>query len=399
MSLTNTDRIKSTHLRIGFIPLADATALIVAVDKGFMAEQGLDVELVREISWSNVRDRLNIGQFDAAHLLAPVAIASSLGLGHVRVPIVAPFNLGLNGNAITVTNALQAALHAEADGNLADPRVSAAALARVVAARKRKGQDPLTFGMTFPYSTHNYQLRFWIASGGVDPDEDVRLVVLPPPFMVESIANGHVDAFCVGAPWNSVAVDLGIAHILHFVSEILQRAAEKVLAVRGDWAEHNPEILTRLIRAHGKAVDFVETLANREEVCRILAAPHRIGVAPEVIRRTLDGRLKVAPDGTFRSSDRYLLVGRNGAARPDPVQAAWLYAQMVRWGQAPMSRELLDASVAVFRPDLYDAVLGPAGGRLPGEPADGVGAFVGPAFDAGEIAAHLAPWAIKRTPA
>ena len=105
-----------------------------------------------------------------------------------------------------------------------------------MAARKRKGLQPLTFGMTFPYSTHNYQLRFWMASGGVDPDEDIRLVVLPPPFMVESIANGHVDAFCVGAPWNSVAVDLGIAHILHFVSEILQRAAEKVLAVRSDWA-------------------------------------------------------------------------------------------------------------------------------------------------------------------
>jgi len=399
MTLAKTDSNACTRLRIGFIPLADATALIIAVDKGFTAEQGLDVELVREVSWSNVRDRLNIGQFDAAHLLAPVAIASSLGLGHVRVPILAPFNLGLNGNAITVTNALQEALRQEADGHLADPNVSAAALARVVAARKRKGQDPLTFGMTFPFSTHNYQLRFWMASGGVDPDEDVRLVVLPPPFMVESIANGHVDAFCVGAPWNSVAVDLGIAHILHFVSEILQRAAEKVLAVRSDWAARNPETFSRLIRAHGKAVDFVEDVANREEVCRILAAPNRIGVAPEVIRRTLDGRLKVSPDGTFRSSDRYLLVGRAGAARPDPVQAAWLYAQMVRWGQAPMSRELLDASLAVFRPDLYDEVLGAAPPRSPSEPADGIGAFAGPAFDPGDIAGHLAPWPIKRTPA
>jgi len=383
-------------LRIGFIPLADATALIVAVDKGFTAAEGLDVELVREVSWSNVRDRLNIGQFDAAHLLAPVAIASSLGLGHVRVPILAPFNLGLNGNAITVTNALHQAIRDHADGDITEPKVSAAALARVVATRKRRGQDPLTFGMTFPYSTHNYQLRFWMASGGVDPDEDIRLVVLPPPFMVESIANGHVDAFCVGAPWNSVAVDLGIAHILHFVSEILQRAAEKVLAVRSDWASENPDVLTRLIRAHGKAVDFVEDLANREDVCRILSAPNRINVAPDVIRRTLDGRLKVSPDGTFRSSDRYLLVGRFGAARPDPVQAAWLYAQMVRWGQTPMSQELLEASQAVFRPDLYDQALGPSERRPASEPADGIGAFAGPAFDARNIAAHLAPWKIRR---
>ena len=110
--------------------------------------------------------------------------------------------------------------------------VSARALARVVAHRKARGEEPLTFGMTFPFSTHNYQLRFWMAAGGVDPDEDVRLVVLPPPYMVESLANRHVDGFCVGAPWNSVAVDLGVGRILHFVSEILARAAEKVLAVR-----------------------------------------------------------------------------------------------------------------------------------------------------------------------
>src|SRR5262245_65697586 len=122
------DRASLTSpLRIGFIPLADATALIVAVDKGFTAAEGLEIELVREVSWSNVRDRLNIGQFDAAHLLAPVAVASSLGLGHVRVPILAPFNLGLNGNAITVTSALQAALKCEAHGDLADPRGSQAA--------------------------------------------------------------------------------------------------------------------------------------------------------------------------------------------------------------------------------------------------------------------------------
>src|SRR5216110_1784078 len=112
---------KQAALRIGFIPLADATALIVAIDKGFAAQEGLDVELVREVSWSNVRDRLNIGQFDAAHLLAPVAIASSLGLGHVRVPIAAPFNLGLNGNAITVSPALHAAIMDELDGDPLDP--------------------------------------------------------------------------------------------------------------------------------------------------------------------------------------------------------------------------------------------------------------------------------------
>jgi len=388
----STDR----KLRIGFIPLADAAALIVAVDRGFTREEGLDIELVREVSWSNVRDKLNIGMFDAAHLLAPVAIASSLGIGHVRVPIIAPFNLGLNGNAITVTNALQKALQDKAEGDLSDPKVSAKALAAIVAERKTKGQPLLKFGMTFPFSTHNYQLRFWMASGGVDPDEDVQMVVLPPPFMVESIKNGHVDAFCVGAPWNSVAVDLGIAHILHFVSEILQRAAEKVLATRVSWAAENRDALHALVRAHKKAADFIENETNRDEVCKILSAADRLNVPPEITRRTLDGRLKVSPEGIYRESDRYLMIGRRGAARPDRTQASWLYAQMVRWGQAPLSKDLLLAAHETFRPDIYDEVLGP--GDLPpeGEPKDGVGAFDGPSFDPLDFEKHLSLWKTRR---
>jgi two-component system, oxyanion-binding sensor len=384
-----------THpLRIGFIPLVDAAALIVAVDKGFAAAEGLDVTLVREVSWSNVRDKLNIGLFDAAHLLAPVAIASSLGLGHVKVPIVAPFNLGLNGNAITVSPALHAAIMAEISGDPFDPMTTALALARVVANRRKSGAEPLIFGMTFPFSTHNYQLRFWMAAGGVDPDEDVRLVVLPPPYMVDSLANGHVDAFCVGAPWNSVAVDLGVGQILHFVSDILVRAVEKVLAVRQDWSEKNPDVLAALIRAHDRAAEFIEQLQNRAEAARILSAPERIGVDAEVVQRTLDGRLKISLDGTMRESSRYLLVGRQGAARPDPGQAAWLYAQMVRWGQTSVSPEALKVAMTVFRPDLYDLALGRA--AEPAGAADPIGAFAGPAFDADDIAGHLAAFKIGR---
>jgi NitT/TauT family transport system ATP-binding protein len=385
-----------THpLRIGFIPLVDAAALIVAVDKGFAAAEGLDVTLVREVSWSNVRDKLNIGLFDAAHLLAPVAIASSLGLGHVKVPIAAPFNLGLNGNAITVSPALHAAIMAELDGDRFDPMATALALSRVVAARRRSGAEPLTFGMTFPFSTHNYQLRFWMAAGGVDPDEDVRrLVVLPPPYMVDSLASGHVDAFCVGAPWNSVAVDLGIGRILHFVSDILVRAAEKVLAVRQNWSEKNPQLVAALIRAAFRAAEFIEQPENRAEAARILGAPERIGVDPDVIQRTLDGRLKISPDGVMRESSRYLLVAREDAARPDPVQAAWLYAQMVRWGQTSFSPKALATAEAVFRPDLYDAALGRDGKGA--DVPETIGAFAGPPFDANDIGGHLAAFAIGR---
>jgi two-component system, oxyanion-binding sensor len=384
----------TTPLRIGFIPLVDAAALIVAVDQGFTTDEGLDVTLVREVSWSNVRDKLNIGLFDAAHLLAPVAIASSLGLAHVKVPIVAPFNLGLNGNAITVSPSLHAAIMAEIDGDRFDPGATAQALARVVARRRKAGAEPLTFGMTFPFSTHNYQLRFWMAAAGVDPDEDVRLVVLPPPYMVHSLANGHVDAFCVGAPWNSIAVDRGIGHILHFVADILVRAVEKVLAVRQDWSETNPDLLKALIRAHLRAAEFIEQPENHAEVASILAQPDRIAVDADVIRRTLDGRMKISPDGTLRESGRYLLIGREGATRPDPVQAAWLYAQMVRWGQVPLSADALETAMAVFRPDLYDAVRGPD--RTVTDTFGPIGAFAGPAFDAGDIEGHLRAFAIGR---
>jgi two-component system, oxyanion-binding sensor len=381
-------------LRIGYIPLVDAAALIVAVDLGFTAAQNIDVELVREVSWSNVRDKLNLGLFDAAHLLAPVAVASSLGIGHVRVPIIAPFNLGLNGNAITISPRLFAALESRADGDITDPKVSALALARVVEERKSRNAEPLNFGMTFPFSHHNYQLRYWMAAGGLDPDEDVRLVVLPPPYMVESLTNGHVDGFCVGAPWNSVAVDAGIGRILHFGCEIQSRVTEKVFAVRESWASQQPDTLAALIRALAAAAAFAEAPENLTAVSAAIA--HRLDVAPELVGRALTGNLKIAFGGTVRAADRYLMIGRNGAARPDPVQAAWIYAQIVRWGQAPLSDESLVLAKAVFRPDLYDAALGSTPPYVPGEPADGVGGFNGPAFDASDIAGHLTALRQKR---
>ena len=184
----------------------------------------------------------------------------------------------------------------------------------------------------------------------------------------------------------SVAVDLGIGYILHFVSDILASAAEKVLAVRSSWAQENPATLAALVRAHGRAAAFIEDVRNRDEVCALLATPNRVGVAAEVIRRTLDGRLKVSPDGLVRESERYLRIGRAGAARPDPIQAAWLYGQMVRWRQTSFSPEGLAAAQHVFRPDLYDSILGPPPAPPAGEPRDHVGAFAGLPFDPAEFA-------------
>jgi NitT/TauT family transport system ATP-binding protein len=377
----------SLPLRIGFIPLVDAASLLIAVDKGFAAEEGLDIELVREVSWSNVRDKLNLGLFDAAHLLAPVAIASSLGIGHIKLPIVTPFTLNLNGNAITTSPALHQEIMDALTGEAADPLATAQALLRVVQKRRRAGSEPVTFGMTFPYSTHNYQLRFWMAAGGVDPDEDVRLVVLPPPYMVDSLASGQVDGFCVGAPWNAVAVARGIGSILHFGPDILRRAVEKTLAVRQRWSEEHPERLAALIRAHRKAALFIEDHANHAEVATLLARPDRINADPDIIRAVLAGRLTMTTNGSARTSDAYMLFGRDGADRPDPSQAVWLYAQMVRWRQADPTPEGLAAAKAVFRPDLYDRALG---AEQPPEVVRDIGAFTGPRLADDDIASYLA---------
>ncbi len=381
------------NLRIGYIPLIDATPILVAADHGFAEAEGLNIDLVREVSWSNVRDKLNLGLFDATHMLAPLPIASSLGIGHVKVPLIVPFTLALNGNAITVSPALFGELAAVADGDINDPRVSARALHRAVADRRTRGAPMLTFGMTFPFSNHNYQLRFWMSAGGVDPDEDVRLVVLPPPYMVESLTSGHVDCFCVGAPWNSVAVDNGVGHILHFGRDILRRMSEKVLAVHENWAGDNPETLSALIRALAKAAAFAEDPANLGPVCETIGM--RIGATSEVVSRTLKGVLKVSADGLTRASDEYILLDRLQANRPDKAHAAWMYADMVRWQQAPLTEELHRIAESVFRPDLYDVALGHPPAQDVTDPPDRIGAFYGPDFVPSDIAGHLESWRLR----
>jgi ABC-type nitrate/sulfonate/bicarbonate transport system substrate-binding protein len=384
----------TARLRIGYIPLVDAAALLVAADCGFARDEGFEIELVREVSWSNVRDKLNLGLFDAAHLLSPLVIASSLGLGHVRVPIITPFNLAMNGNAITISPQLHVALSDRAGGDLADPNVSARALAQVVADRKARGAEPLTFGMTFPFSNHNYQLRFWMAAGGVDPDEDVRLVVLPPPYMVESLTSGHVDGFCVGAPWNLVAVEAGVGHILHLGYEVMNRVSEKTLAMRERWANDNPALCAALIRALVRAADMIGDPAHRTTVSDVIA--RHIDVTPDLVARVLAGTILLSPNGPTRNNPRHIIIGSQTATRPDPVQAAWFYAQLVRWGQAPLSDEMLAKAVAAFRSDLFDAALGalPAASNTP---ADRVGAFAGPEFDPANIQNYLNFWNARRS--
>ena len=375
-------------VRAGFIPLTDAAVLIAAADKGFAAEEGIALDLVREASWANIRDRLLYGDIQAAHLLAPLAIAMTLGIGQPPLALSVPATLGLNGSSIIIAGSLHAALEREAAGDLADPKVSGAALARVVARRRAAGEEPLSFAMVFPFSVHNYLLRVWLAAAGLDPDEDVRLTVVPPPYMVETLSRGQVQGFCVGAPWPSVAVAAGLGHILHFSTDIVAACPDKVLALQGIWAERHPEAAASLTRAVIRAASWCALPDNREELSQILSVPGRLGVSAGIIRPALDGRLVVAPDGRTRHDPFYFRLAPEPAIRPVEAHAAWLYAQMVRWGQTGYSPGEAAIARAVYDPAAYDAALAALG--RPNAARDEVGAFVGPTFDPDDVAGYLA---------
>ncbi|MET0313657.1 MAG: CmpA/NrtA family ABC transporter substrate-binding protein, partial [Hansschlegelia sp.] len=340
------------RVKIGFIPLCDAAIPIMAAEVGFGAEEGLAIELIREISWANIRDRLTLGHLDAAHLLAPVAIATTLGLGTIKVPLAAPMALGLNGNAVTLSPHLYDELRARIayGADATDPRVTGAAFATIVRERRARGDEPPTLGMTFPFSTHNYQLRLWLAAAGLDPDEDVRLAVVPPPYMVDALENGHVEGFCVGAPWNLVAVEFGIGRIIHLGVDLVRRCPEKVLGVRAAWLDERPEVAQRLVRACVKAARWLSDPANRAEAAERLARKDRLDLPQALIRATLDGRVPTGA-GDTRVCDSHMMFDGPGATRPDPRHARWLHAQMTRWRQAPGTSG--DDAAAVYRPDVF----------------------------------------------
>ena len=342
---------------VGFMPLLDCASLVVAVERGFAAEEGLDLRLVRETSWANIRDRLVVGHFDAAHMLAPMTIACTLGVGHIRAPIIAPISLGLGGNAITVSLPLWAQMAREGatTGNFTASQ--GAALKRVIVARERAHREPLAFGMVYPFSCHNYELRYWLAAAGIDPDRDVRLTVIPPPFLADALRTGQIDGFCVGEPWSSVAVDAGVGAIVMPTSELWPLSPEKVLGCRAEWAERYPEQLAALLRALYRAALWTERPENHAEVAKLLAEPRYVGAAAGLLHRALAGRLTLEPGSDPVVLRDFYVPASHAATFPWVSHALWMYAQMVRWRQVEHSAEHATAVRSTYRPDLYRAAL------------------------------------------
>lgn len=343
-------------IRLGFMPLLDAAIPIIAADKGFAAEHGLDLQLIRESSWANIRDRLAIGHFEAAHMLAPMSVAAALGLTPLDSPLIAPMALGPGGNAITVSDALWQAMRAGDEGLRAnDPVAIGAALKATIRASARK----LTFAVVHPYSAHNYELRYWLAASGIRPDVDVEIAILPPPLMPDALASGSVDGFCVGEPWNSNAARRFGGRIILTKSAIWRGGPEKVLGLRADWAADHPEPVTALIRAMLDAARWCTDPANSGELASILAGPTRLNLPVEDIVAPLDGTMRLA-DGVPITLGSAGIFGGGLANLPSPEAALWFLSQMIRWRQAAISPQAIDRAKASFRPDLFLACCSPA---------------------------------------
>ncbi|AWN37027.1 CmpA/NrtA family ABC transporter substrate-binding protein [Methylobacterium radiodurans] len=327
------------RLHVGYVPLCDAAPLIAAHVFGFARAEGLDLDLSPEPSWATLRDRLALGHLDAAHMLAPLALASGLGLSGPPAELMVPLGLSLNGNAVTVTNALWEAMAPEGD----DLDAVAHALGRVARARAEAGR-PLTLGTVHPFSCHTYQLRLLAERGGFDIGL-ARLVVVPPQHSVEALGRGLVDGFCAGAPWNGVAVAAGIGRIAALGRDLAPDAPEKVLAVS---RRHDGATLP-LVRAVARAGLWCAEPENRAELAHRLAGRTYLGLDAELIGRTLAGDLTVG--SAPRSVPDYIRFGAEAQA-PQPGQARWLLAQMRAAGQIPPGPDPEAAALALYRPDI-----------------------------------------------
>lgn len=364
-----------THpvVRAGFIPLVDAAPFIVAHECGFAEDAGLTLDLSRSTSWAGLRDRLSVGEVDCAHMLSPVVIASQLGLGNPKAPMVVPFGLSMNGNAISVSVALHEAMIKAgwSPQNLRDPASSAGALAEVVRQRQTTGQTQLTFASVYPFSTHTYELRYWLASAGIDPDVDVHLTIVPPPMMGNAFAEGHIDGCCVGAPWSSLSAESGYSQIVALKVDMWRQGPEKVLAVREHWADQVPQTLYPLVRMLFDSAVWCADSSNLNELAQIMSKPHYLDMDAAVIAKSLSGSIL---SNAQNPVEDHLLFDPTRASYPWRSQALWFYAQMVRWGQIEHSEVHALAAKKAYRPDIYRKAMAQAGDTMTGANASGKGA-------------------------
>ncbi len=326
----------AAHLRLGYIPLIDSAPLLVADEMGLFRRHGVRVALSEATSWAGLRDRVMHGALDGAQMLAPMPIASALGLGGMSAEFAVTAATGRNGNTITLGGPL-----AEDVAHNTLP-LSARRFAEALEHRRARGTRPAVLAVVFAFSSHNYLLRDWLASGGIDPDHDVQLVVVPPPLVAEQLASGDIDGFCAGEPWGSCAVDVRVGRIVLETADIRRDHSEKMLAFRASSIKDDRGLVAAATAAVVDALQWLAEPSNVQTAARLLHEQALQNVPLEIIARSIAGRSIRAPDGpTVPTAPMWL---SRDLTMPNADEGDWWFTQMQRWGhvsddaESPVSR-------------------------------------------------------------
>ncbi|MGB3133263.1 MAG: CmpA/NrtA family ABC transporter substrate-binding protein [Candidatus Macondimonas sp.] len=363
--------LEKEELKLGFIKLTDMAPLAVAYEKGYFEDEGLYVTLEAQANWKILLDRVVTGELDGAHMLAGQPLAATIGFG-TQADMVTAFSMDLNGNGITVSNAVWEEMKKNLpmkDGKPVHP-IKADALKPVIEKYRAEGK-PFKMGMVFPVSTHNYELRYWLAAGGIHPGyyapskgdtsgqikADVLLSVTPPPQMPPTLEAGTIHGYCVGEPWNQQAVFKGIGVPVITDYEIWKNNPEKVFGVTRQWAEQNPNTHKALLKAMIRAAAWLDenNNANRMEAVKILARPQYVGADAKVIANSMTGTFEYEK-GDKRAVPDFNVFFRYNATYPYYSDAIWYLTQMRRWGQIEENKPdswYKEVAKKVYRPDIY----------------------------------------------
>nr|WP_027857602.1 CmpA/NrtA family ABC transporter substrate-binding protein [Marinobacterium jannaschii] len=359
-------------LKFGFIKLTDMAPLAIAYEKGYFEDEGLYVTLEAQANWKVLLDRVIDGQLDGAHMLAGQPLGATIGFG-TKADIITAFSMDLNGNGITVSNdiwqQMKPNIPKDPDGKPVHP-IKADALKPVVEKYKDQGK-PFNMGMVFPVSTHNYELRYWLAAGGIHPgyyaphkgdtsgqiDADALLSVTPPPQMPATMEAGTIYGYCVGEPWNQQAVFKGIGVPVVTDYEIWKNNPEKVFGVSKGWAEKYPNSHIRVVKAMIRAAKWLDdnNNANRPEAVEILSRSEYVGADYDVIANSMTGTFEYEK-GDKREVPDFNVFFRHNATYPYYSDAIWYLTQMRRWGQISEQKPdswYMDIARKVYRPDIY----------------------------------------------
>jgi nitrate/nitrite transport system substrate-binding protein len=359
------------ELKFGFIKLTDMAPLAIAAEKGFFEDEGLFVELEAQANWKVLLDRVITGELDGAHMLAGQPLGATIGFG-TQAHIITAFSMDLNGNAITVSNNVWSEMKKHVphkDGKPVHP-IKADYLKPVIEKYKDDGK-PFKMGMVFPVSTHNYELRYWLAAGGISPGfyapekgdtsgtlkADALLSVTPPPQMPSTMEAGTIDGYCVGEPWNQQAVFKGIGVPVITDYEIWKNNPEKVFGVSKAWADKYPETHISVVKAMIRAAKWLDDKdnANRPEAVKILSQSNYVGADYDVIANSMTGTFEYEK-GDKRNIPDFNVFFRYNATYPYYSDAIWYLTQMRRWGQVSEYKPdswYMDIAKKVYRPDIY----------------------------------------------